>query len=307
MPTTMQINIMKTQLNQARNYLTDGEAQRCITALVEALNNSTLPQAATIWYSDQLALISAGQNAYQRKLNTGTVAGTEANVEAARINTALLQLITDLEAGKTPEQTVTASKQNNTRWIFIALGLVALFLGGLWFFRSRQLECPVFQADKKWKISVLPFTNLGDRDAKPEQVIAATINEITTKNQLSAQAIVWDTDSKKVETDKQKALQTCSNDLLITGQYVVLSSDSIEVSLNYQFSDQRPPLQTEFTGFRNVSALREGVMQNRSVKDAIFSLCTVLAMRENNMPLAQKWLDKIQKPEGWEAEMKAEQ
>ncbi len=37
-------------------------------------------------------------------------------------------------------------------------------------------------------------------------------------------------------------------------------------------------------------------MLNRTFDDAIFSLCAMMALRADNLPLAKKWLDKVKEP-----------
>ena len=293
---------MKTQLNQIRSFLADGEAESALSALLDLLSDETLPINQRQVYQDQLALVSAQYSAYRKKKSIGTIAGTEANVEEARINERILELANDIAVGRLPSLPQHVIKAKKKQLLFI-IGIGLLLVGALVFFLTREtLVCPQFPADAKWKIAVLPFENIGDRNAKPEQVLVTTINELTQKNHVSAKALAWSEGSKGYE--KHDVFGHCSMDLLITGQYVLLRSDTVEVSLNYQFAKSGPEIQTEFAAFRNIAALREGIMQNRQLSDAIFSLCALLAVREGNKELTAKWLNKIKKTEAWEEELK---
>jgi Effector-associated domain 11 len=294
---------MKATLTAARQLLADGETEKAIDLLSSGLHASIDGKSD---YLDQLTLLSGAWSSYQKKLNIGTLAGTEAAVEGARLNERLLALMNDIGAGRESEPTV---QSNSKRYLWLAVAAGILLLAGLafWYNKSRALpKCPTFASQPKWKIAVLPFTNLGDRAAKPEQVLASTINQITAKNGLSVEATVWDASQKRIQKQEQKLLEKCGTDLLITGQYVILQDDSLQVSLNYQFSDMRPAIQTDFYGFRNIAALSSGQFKDNSITDAIFSLCTVIALREDNDTLTQKWMANIKQPEDWIASMRTE-
>jgi hypothetical protein len=300
---------MNTQLTAVRQLLGDDEAEKAIDLLASSLNTADLTHKDA--YLDELTLISSAWNSYNKKIKIGTLAGTEATVEGARINERLLKLINDIEEGRDVEATEVVAPPKRRNWFLIGLGasLGALLLAGAvyWYMnRDTSPVCPNYPTEKKWKVAVLPFTNLGDRTAKPEQVVVSTINQITAKNNLSVDAKVWEARPDRIEKDKQKALSHCGADLLITGQYLVLKDDSVQVSLNYQFSDNRPPIQTDFYGFRNIAALSSGLFKESSITDAIFSLCMVIALREDNDTLTQKWMLKIDKPEDWVASMRTE-
>lgn len=289
---------MKTALlEQARKQLAGGDTEDCLNTLKQVCTQPDMPKA----YQDQHTLISGAYADYRRRTINGTLAGTEASVELARIHERILQLMQDISLGNPPAQ--EPQKKGTQSW-FIWLGLALVGIAAIWFLRQKSDTCPTYQAETHWKIGLVPFTNLGDRAAKPEQIIARSINELTQKNGLSAQALVWPATRVERGAQAQSLLANCSADLLISGEYVVLSTDSIEISLTYQFNDNRPPVQTEFAGFSNVTALRDGILEQRSVDDAIFSLCTLLAMRENKPELAAKWIKKIQQPKHWEQDMR---
>jgi hypothetical protein len=289
--------MMKIQLDQARKFLANGETEACLDAIKAALENNHANQSV---YHDQLVLISAAYGQFQRKTLNGTLAGTEASVEAARINERALELIQNIAEGRLPS--VQKSKYQIRVFSVLALAILAL-AGAYWFYQKSKLICPQYSTEAKWKVAVLPLMNLGERLAKPEVIISKTINELTANNKLSVQAVIWDENAQKMQPDQQQAMAACGTDLLVSGEYLVLNTDSVVVSLTYQFSDKRPPITTDFTGFSNVTALREGLLEQRTMQDAIFSLCTILAMRENNSALADKWLKKIKAPMGWEKGM----
>jgi hypothetical protein len=296
---------MKTKLEQARQALADADTEQAIDLLQEIAENQAYQIEHRDQYRDQVTLLSSQFAQYQRKTSIGTLAGTEASVESARLNESILFLINAIQAGRALDHTSPVNRSKKTRWLYIGITCL-LLVGGIWyFFRGKVVQCPDYQTAATWKIAVLPFVNLGDRAAKPEEVLITSINAITKKNQLSAIAKTWQTKEEALKALKPNALEHCGVDLLVTGQYVVLKSDSIEVSLTYVFSDARPPIQTGFESFKNIAALSQSSMQNRSLSDAVLSICTLLAMRENRSELASKWLGKIEKPSDWEMELKS--
>jgi hypothetical protein len=59
---------------------------------------------------------------------------------------------------------------------------------------------------------------------------------------------------------------------------------------------------SQLVTLKDVTSLQKGTML-KSLDDAIFSLCGVIALREGNNALAKKWLEKVGKKEQMDMEV----
>jgi len=70
-------------------------------------------------------------------------------------------------------------------------------------------------------------------------------------------------------------------------------SDSIRLNLQYYFSSNPDFGKVhERITLKDITELQRG-MFSKNLKDTIMSLCGLIAIRENNMPVAKKWFEKI--------------
>jgi hypothetical protein len=91
--------------------------------------------------------------------------------------------------------------------------------------------------------------------------------------------------------------------MVIWGDYEKLA-DSINVDIRYSLADSNWPPGAAIQTFKNISELKSDRMKISNLDEAVFRLCTVMALHENKLDLAQKWLNKIQHPTQRELEMK---
>jgi hypothetical protein len=80
--------------------------------------------------------------------------------------------------------------------------------------------------------------------------------------------------------------------------------DALNIETHYVFTNTRRAGVADARNVQGLPALTEGSMF-RSLDDAVFSICAVMALRERNEALALKWLNKIEKPIPSDARLRA--
>jgi len=56
--------------------------------------------------------------------------------------------------------------------------------------------------------------------------------------------------------------------------------------------------------FKNVSEIKTDQIKTNNLDEAVFRICTAMALHQNKMDLAEKWLNKIQQPNAREIQWK---
>ena len=245
-----------------------------------------------------LTLIEADFNAVRQSELKGLIDFQEARLKYNQINERLISLA---EAG---DPAVLNSKNKSRRnWILVAL--IPVLAAVFWFvFFQKNDGCPDFETGKKNKILILPFENVGSEPARPELILRNRINELTSKNNLSASAKLLSTETKVASTDSEKSLQlakNCAVDLVVWGQYSS-RADSIRLVMQYYFLKEESLPASESLALKDVTGLQSGKML-KSLDDAIFSLCGIMALREGDKALTQKWVDKVKEKDATDLAM----
>lgn len=278
-------------IEAARAHIREGNTGAALDTLRAFLENNT-PR-----YPDALRLLRALEANYgaarQQELK-GILSFQEAQREYSRVNDGLFALLDDLEAGRpTPAR-------SRRRWpLAVAAAVIVLAVAAVLFLRGGGDECPDFNEQAGLRVLLLPFQNIGSERGRPEVELRDRIRTLTQKNQLEADVeIHTDYDSERRAPDRDDAVlagRHCGADLVVWGRYLL--SDSARVNVNYVFTED--PAQegsTGFQAFRDLTVLQSGTMLNRSLDDAIFSICAIMAMRAGNFDLAKSWLDKVKEP-----------
>ncbi|MFN0014005.1 MAG: hypothetical protein ACKVU2_05600 [Saprospiraceae bacterium] len=92
----------------------------------------------------------------------------------------------------------------------------------------------------------------------------------------------------------------CGAGLVVFGRYKVFEGDSLRLNLGYKFlQGEMQTADFPFATFRDIT----DVTVPRDFQDALFSMCAVLAMREQNWEYAQRWMDKIKEKDAQEITM----
>ena len=151
---------------------------------------------------------------------------------------------------------------------------------------------------------VLPFDRLGGSEARPALRIQDAIQELTNKAGIAAEVKISARDPKGgINTqDAERLARECGADLVIYGQYQGFVKDSIRVKMGFKFiREGGAAFNGPFKTFRDITA----VQPTRDLQDAVFSLCTMLAIREKNWPFAKRWMGRIREKDNQEVTMAA--
>lgn len=76
---------------------------------------------------------------------------------------------------------------------------------------------------------------------------------------------------------------------------LILPFQSLKIDSRYVFTQTKRSGKTDFQSVPNLTSLAQGKIY-RTMEDAVFSICSIMAIRERNHVLALKWLDKIETP-----------
>lgn len=303
--------------DSARELLGQGDTGKALKVLIAHLEkDGSRPD-----YLRSLRLIEASFNAVRQQEIKGILDFSEAKREYARTNDALLTIIDGLESGETPSVGLGGTgdgrrKQSGIVWLLgggllLLLGIVA----GMWFFKdaklplkpdSSQIQCPKFQPEG-FKIMVLEFQKLSGEDSRPELSIQTRIRDLTQKNQMATDVRILPASSFDNTTpglkDATELGASCEADMVIWGQYEK-SANVLVVDIRYAFTDPVWPPGKAMQTFSNVSALKSDQMRIENLDEAVFRLCTALALHENRMDLAEKWLNRLELPNEREQQWK---
>jgi len=220
-----------------------------------------------------------------------TIQPQDLQISKNQINDKILSLINS--------NPTTIEKSKTNIWKFL-IPIFIIGLGGLFFWKNQNSKtaCPNFSHDVNNNILVIPFENLGsEKDSKkPHVKLANQINLLAKKKKLSSNAEVGQVRKNMSMTKAKKLANGCNADLVIWGEYES-NIDSFRFIVNYYY-----PLNPEASNFgklnkiKNLIALDEGKME-KNLKDAILSLCGIIAFREDKLEVAKTWFDKVEKKE----------
>jgi len=265
-------------INQVRKLIAEGKTKKVFDLLKIHLSHA----------QSELAIIEAEYNELKNAELKGTLSSEAIQLRKNQINNKLLSLLEN-----EPSPISTTLSKNNLWKIILPFGVVAAMFG-LWFLFSNTQNCPTFPPDFKNNILVMPFENVGNlqNTAKPQTILKNKINQLAKENNLSSIALLNE-NFESMSNEKAHSLgENCYVDLLIWGEYSS-RANSIYLILNYSFTDQPDwNLSYELIALKDVTAIQSGQM-SKSLDDAIFSLCGIIAIRENKNELAEKWFDKV--------------
>ncbi|MFN0037739.1 MAG: hypothetical protein ACKVUS_21975 [Saprospiraceae bacterium] len=285
-----------------RQLVGQGDTDQALQTLLSFLEKDGSQPPDTL---RALRVVEGNYNTARRNYNNGILNFAEVRSEYARVNDALLSLLEDIESGRKPSQ----GARRNARLPWLIGGGVLLLLGiaaGIWITRPNKLKCPDFEPTG-FKVMVLEFQKLSGEAANPASGLQTRIRDLTSKNQLSTDVEILPGkqfgDNTPDLKDAAKMGKGCSADMVVWGQYEQ-GDKSIEVDIRYAFTDDAWPPGAAMQTFKNVSEIKSGSMKINSLDEAVFRICTALALHENRMDLAKKWLNKLQQPNAREQEWK---
>jgi hypothetical protein len=243
----------------------------------------------------------ANFNATRQQELKGILPFQEAQREYSKVNDTLLAVLDDFEAGRVPAVAVPATVSRR-KWMWV--GIVAVLLIGalaFWLLR-RNADCPNYESDKSLHVLILPFDKLSGNEARPALRIQDAIQELTTKASMPSEVKISSRESKGGvnSQDAERLARECEADLVIFGQYQAFEKDSIRVKMGFKFlGEGGKSFNGPFTTFRDVTA----VQPTRDLQDAVFSLCTMIAIRNKNWQFAKSWMGRIREKDNEEMAM----
>ena len=299
--------------NTVRELISQGDADQALQVLITFLEKDAM-QPETL---HTLRVIEANYRAARKQETKGILDFSEAQREYAKTNDALISIVDDLIAGRKPAQGFSGTgtgdggtRLTRMRWMIGGgILLVVGILAAIWFTRSEhtgQSDCPKFRPDG-FKVLVFEFQKLSGDESKPELGIQTRIRDLTERNKIKTDvkilpAKAFDENTPSIN-DATELGDQCKADMVIWGQYEKLN-DSISVDIRYAFTMPAWPPGAAIDMFKNVSEIKVDQMKITNLDEAVFRLCTAMALHENRIDLAQKWLNKLQQPNARETEWK---
>ncbi len=308
-------------IDSVKQFLSQGDTGQALQVLLNFLEkDGSRPEALRA-----LRVVEANYNAARQQEIKGILEFSEARREYAKSNDAILSTLEDLISGQKTSATSShndTGSNKNTRLTWLIGGGILLLLGiagGLYFTGNKEpkpdqnqnavgvtLDCPKFRSDG-FKVLVLEFQKLSGEDSKPELGIQTRIRDLTERNNvntdvriLASKAFEGTTPGNAEATELSKE---CQADMVIWGQYEK-SENAIVVDIRYAFTDPKWPPGAAMETFKNVSEIKTDQMKTNNLDEAVFRICTAMALHQNKMDLAEKWLNKIQQPNAREIQWK---
>ncbi|MCC7467422.1 MAG: hypothetical protein IT261_14170 [Saprospiraceae bacterium] len=303
--------IHKEILDTIHKQISEGETGRALETFIQYLESASLhPEILR-----SLRVIQAGYFDVKRKESNGILPYSEARTEYARVNDAVLAMLEELISGK-PSKSTQSRQWSPARILSLAGLIILVALTSWWIIKEQQqsgsgIQCPIFKQKSK-RVMVLAFQRLSGDDSRPELSIQTRIQDLTEKNNLNTdvQLITGGMAEANQPGNGQEGAELgkkCQADLVIWGQYEKFQ-DSISVDIRYAFADEHWPAGIASTTFKNVSEIKFDQMKISNLDEAVLRLCTALALHENRMDLAKKWLLKQPNPtereKGWIDQLK---
>jgi hypothetical protein len=291
-------------LDTIRQKVSEGETGSAIQTFIQHLESASLhPDLLRA-----LRVIQAGYYDVKRKESIGVLPYSEARTEYAKVNDAVLTILEELVSGN-QKGGVLSKKWPITRMLIPAILITCMVVAGWWIFREKSattqnqsesgIQCPSFKPQSK-RVMILAFKRLSGEDSSPESSIQTRIQDLTEKNHLDTDVHIIT--GSMVENNRPgngregaELGRKCQADLVIWGDYEKFQ-DSISVDIRYAFAEETWPAGIATTTFKNVSEIKFDQMKISNLDEAVLRLCTALALHENRMDLAEKWLLKQPNP-----------
>ncbi|MBL7829372.1 MAG: hypothetical protein JNJ57_22235 [Saprospiraceae bacterium] len=296
-----------------RKFILAGDLPQAIRLFSDFLKKEKKsPEAIRI-----LQVLESQLSAIQQKERKGILDLEESQKAYNKITDAILGLADDLEAGRVPKPLDDMpAAPSKAPWVIGLAILGVLVLIAVFMFRrsnkptivqlppveqkqQEPKECPDFD-ERGFRVLLIPFQKLGGDDSKPELGIQTRIRDLTKRNNVDTDVKILKgnrfSDSTPDDDEANKTGKICQADMVIWGQYEN-EPTGISVDVRYVFT-QNPNFSSgsSIEKFKNLTELKSNQMKFNSLEQAVFSLCTMMALHEGNTPLAEKWLDKIEKP-----------
>lgn len=287
---------LKTNIDRTRALLVDGKTREAYEAILPVLQQDTryVAQART------LSVVLAGINQTRQEEQKGILSFQDAQRVYSKANNTLLEVLDQLE-GKAINSTPARPVQKWMLWagLFCAVLVMLLFLEQYFFFSTKSdqkaIICPSF-VDPGKRILLLPFQKISGSDARPELLLRSRIEALAVKSNFPINVEIlnqYDAAANNPDKEDATAIGThCNAEMVVWGTYTQSQAGALQLDARYVL----PGLKKDGgTGFQKVSEIIaiQTDQSFRSLDDAVFSLCALLAIEAENDTLARKWLGKI--------------
>lgn len=298
-----------TIFESVRQLLSHGDTSQALRLLITHFE-SQKTDPDTLRY---IRLLENGFITARQKENSGILDFQEAQKVYSRTASELLIITDDLAAGRKPVFGKENSAQAKPLIYWLIGGGILLLLGlaaGILIrenparetfppLKPANQECPPFDS-ASIQVMLIPFLNQGEGNSRPELAIQALIRDLTTRNNVKADVQLYNGDRfQKSPPDTEDAAETgrnCRAKMVIWGLYEKVEG-GISIDVRYVFTEKpNLPAGAIADTFRNLTELRADSARFGSLEDAVFSLCTFMALHEGNTDLAKKWLNKVKTP-----------
>lgn len=297
-------------LESVQELLRQGDTAQALQMLINFLEK----EAPGSEFLRTLRVIEANFNATRQQEQKGILEFSEARREYARTNDAILSVLENLASGRKTNAGTPIRSTRQTWLIGAGIFLLAGAIAGYLFFsggdqqngnKRQNSSCPDFRADG-FKIMVLEFQKLSGEESRPELGIQSRIRALTERNKVNTDVRILNSvafDGVTLETREAVGLaRECQANLIIWGQYE--KTDSLMVDIRYAFAEESWPPGIAAQTFKNVSEIKADQMKINNLDEAVFRLCTALALHEGRMDLAEKWLNNLENPNAREQQWK---
>lgn len=273
----------QSKKEEIKKLIVEGRTKNAIEQLKKATPSSI----------KMLTVIESEFTSIRKKELSGTLGHTEIQLAKNQINDKLLGILEGDVDGTTSKNSLNIFK------ILIPILFILLGALGWWMMQPESYKCPRFSEKINNRILIVPFINVDGEDKKPHTVLRDRINELTLKKHLSSEAMIGGTNESITPRNAAELNTVCNSDVLVWGTYAT-NSDSIRMFLNYYFSHQ-PEYNVfgEKSTLKSITEIQSGKM-NKTLEDAILSLCGIIALREGNVPVAKKWFEKVKGKEAFD-------
>lgn len=300
--------------DQAEALIRQGETGKALNLLFDTLNGRSKYRETL----RLLATLDANFNYMRQQEMKSILSFQEAQQAYSKINDALLGALADLRAGKAAKPRINNKVNPMLLWAGIAVvALVMLFL----IVRNTRrqaahpekqvgkqpekelVQCPDFKGEGK-KILLLPFQKVSGDDARPELLIRARIQALSAKNNFPLDVEIvssYDVNTHNPDVGEATSLGLqCNTEMVIWGFFTTSSKGQVQLDARFVL----PKLKREGgTGFKKLSEIVSIGTDPafRSIDDAVFSLCSLMALNAGNKDLARKWVEKVEKKDARDA------
>lgn len=287
-------------IQTVRDRLSQGEIGQALEGLIALLETDTRFKGSL----RALRVVEANYNAVRLKERKGILSLSDTQLQYNRVADIIVGVLDDLEAGRTPKLPMDAT----TRWKYGIVGMGVLFVVAfaLWRILGADTDCPGFDNPAALHILVLPFDDLGgDSKARPELRIQNEIKTLTGKAGIPVEVKLNNRNMKDEDVASFAQIaehqgKTCKADLVVYGQFKAYREDSIRVNMGFRFlKGQKTELNLPFKTYKDITQ----VQVPRDLEDALFSLCAMIALREDKRVFAQRWMNRIKQKDTDEVAM----